>query len=75
MKLQLQSGQLVKRYKRFLADVKLTDDVTVIYINDEVPSVKLKYKHGRHTESVIGVSEESQSYDIIYKRDYEELGF
>jgi len=49
---------------------KLTRKITVIYINEELPKVKLKYKHGKRTESVIGVSEESQSYDIIYKRDF-----
>ena len=49
---------------------KLTDEITIIYVNDEVSSVKLKYEHGKRTESVIGVSEESQSYDIMYKRDY-----
>ncbi len=49
---------------------KLTDDMTIIYINDMVPKVKLKYQHGKRTESVFGVSEESQSYDIIYKRDF-----
>jgi len=49
---------------------KLTDDMTIIYINDTVPTVKLKYQHGKRTESVFGVSEESQSYDIIYKRDF-----
>ena len=49
---------------------RLTDEITIIYINDEIPSVKLKYEHSRRTESVFGVSEESQSYDILYKRDY-----
>ena len=49
---------------------KLTNKITVIYINGEVPKVKLKYQHGKRTESVIGVSEESQSIDIIYKRDF-----
>ncbi|HEY9128681.1 MAG TPA: translocation/assembly module TamB domain-containing protein, partial [Sulfurovum sp.] len=49
---------------------KLTDDITIIYVNDEVSAVKLKYRHGKRTESVIGVSEESQSYDIIYKKDF-----
>jgi len=29
MKLQLQSGKLIKRYKRFLADVKLTPDTSI----------------------------------------------
>ena len=49
---------------------KLSKKMTVIYINDEIPKVKLKYQHGKRTESVIGVSEESQSIDIIYKRDF-----
>ena len=49
---------------------KLNRRTTVIYINGEVPKVKLKYQHNKRTESVIGVSEESQSIDIIYKRDF-----
>ena len=49
---------------------KLTDEITIIYVNDEISSVELKYEHGKRTESVIGVSEESQSYDIIYKKDF-----
>lgn len=49
---------------------KLTDKITIIYVNDEVSSVKLKYEHGKRTQSVIGVSEESQSYDILYKKDF-----
>ena len=49
---------------------KLTDEIIIIYVNDEISHVKLKYKHSKRLESVIGVSEESQSYDIIYKRDF-----
>lgn len=49
---------------------KLTNKVTVIYINGDIPSVRLKYQHTPRTESVIEVNEESQSYDIIYKRDF-----
>ena len=49
---------------------KISSKTTVIYINGEIPQIKLKYQHGKRTESVIGVSEESQSYDIIYKRDF-----
>jgi translocation and assembly module TamB len=49
---------------------KLTNKITIIYVNDIVSSVKLKYEHSPRTESVIEVSEESQSYDIIYKRDF-----
>ncbi len=49
---------------------KLTEDIIIIYVKDEIPVVKLKYEHGKRTESVISVSEESQSYDIIYKKDF-----
>lgn len=49
---------------------KLTEDITIIYVNDIVSKVKLKYEHTRRLESVIGASEVSQSYDIVYKRDF-----
>ena len=49
---------------------KLTDEITIIYVNDIISSVKLKYEHSRHMESVISAGEESQSYDIIYKNDF-----
>jgi translocation and assembly module TamB len=49
---------------------KLTNKLTIIYVNDTVSEVKLNYEHGKHTKSVISVSEESQSYDIVYKRDF-----
>ncbi len=49
---------------------KLSDKITIIYVNDIISEVKLKYRHGKHTQSVIGTSEESQFYDIIYKIDF-----
>ena len=49
---------------------KLTNKITIIYVNGDVAEVKLKYEHGKRTESVIGASEISQSYDIVYKRDF-----
>lgn len=52
---------------------KLTDKITIIYVNGLVSSVKLKYRHGRRLESVIEASEESTSYDIVYKRDFKDL--
>ena len=48
---------------------KLTDKITVIYINDEIPSVQVKYRHSKRTESIFEADEISQSYDIVYKRD------
>jgi len=49
---------------------KLTDKITFIYINDEIPQVRVKYQHGPRLESVISADEESQAYDIVYKRDF-----
>lgn len=49
---------------------KLTDDITIIYVNDDVSGVKVEYEHSPRLQSVFGTSEESQSYDIIYKRDF-----
>jgi translocation and assembly module TamB len=48
---------------------KITDKITVIYVNDEVSSVRVKYRHSAHTESVLEFDEISQSYDIVYRRD------
>ena len=49
---------------------KLNNRTTVIYINGDVPKIKLKYQNNKRTESVIQMSEESQSVDIIYKKDF-----
>ena len=49
---------------------KLTDKITIIYVNDTISEVKLKYEHSPSTESVISASERSESYDIIYKKDF-----
>ena len=51
---------------------KIAPKTTVIYISGEVPIVKVKYEHTNHLESVISASEKSQSYDIVYKNDYED---
>ena len=49
---------------------KLTDKITFIYVKDEIPQVRVKYQHSPHLESVISADEESQAYDIVYKRDF-----
>ncbi len=49
---------------------KLTKKITIIYVNDAISEVKLKYEHSPNTESVISASERSESYDIIYKKDF-----
>lgn len=49
---------------------KITDKITFIYVNDEIPQVRVKYLHSPHWESVISADEESEAYDIVYKRDF-----
>jgi len=49
---------------------QLTDKITMIYINDSDSIVKVNYQHSKYTQSVIEASEVSQSYDIVYKRDF-----
>jgi len=49
---------------------KITDKITFIYVNDEIPQVRVKYQHSPHWESVISADAESESYDIVYKRDF-----
>ena len=51
---------------------KLTDKITFIYVNDEIPQVRVKYQHSPRWESVISADEESESYDIVYKKDFSE---
>jgi translocation and assembly module TamB len=49
---------------------KITDEITFIYVNDEIPQVRVKYQHSPRWESVISADAESESYDIVYKRDF-----
>ncbi len=49
---------------------KITNKLTVIYVNGKIPKIKVKYRHSRSTESIFSGSEVSQSYDIVYKKDF-----
>jgi len=49
---------------------KLTDKITIIYINDEVSSVKLQYDYSKNIEATVTVSPESSSGDIFYKGEF-----
>ncbi len=49
---------------------KLTNDVTVIYINGEIPKMELKYDYSPSIEVVVGASEESESLDVVYRKDF-----
>ena len=49
---------------------KISDKVTVIYINAEVPKMEVKYKYSPAIEVVVGASEESESIDVNYIKDF-----
>ena len=49
---------------------KITDDVTVIYINGEIPKMEMKYDYSPSIEVVVGASEESESLDVVYRKDF-----
>ncbi|MCF6207591.1 MAG: translocation/assembly module TamB, partial [Sulfurovum sp.] len=49
---------------------KLTKNVTVIYINGEIPEVKVKYQYNPSLDIVIGASERSESIDAVYIKDF-----
>ena len=54
---------------------KLTDKITFIYVNDVIPQVRVKYLHSSQWESVVSADEESEAYDIVYKRDFKDEDF
>jgi translocation and assembly module TamB len=49
---------------------KLTDKVTVIYINGEIPKMQMRYDYSPSIEVVLGASEESESLDVVYIKDF-----
>jgi len=49
---------------------KLTDDVTVIYINGDIPQMEVKYDYSPSIEVVVGASEQSESLDLVYRKDF-----
>jgi translocation and assembly module TamB len=50
---------------------KLDDKTMVIYVNGEIPEVRLRYEYTPNLDVVIGASERSQSVDIIYRNDFD----
>ena len=49
---------------------KITKNVTVIYINGEIPEMKVKYQYNPSLDVVIGASERSESIDAVYIKDF-----
>ena len=54
---------------------KITDKVTIIYVNDEVAGAKLQYDYSKNIKAVISTDSESSGADIIYKREFKKLPF
>jgi len=54
---------------------KITDRVTIIYVNDEVAGAKLQYDYSKNIKAVISTDSESSGADIIYKREFKKLPF
>ena len=49
---------------------KISKRVTIIYINDIVQTIKVKYQHSNHFETDLTISPESSGVDFIYKKEY-----
>ena len=49
---------------------KISDKTTVIYINGDIPEMKVKYDYSPSIEAVLGASERSESADVVYKKDF-----
>jgi len=49
---------------------KLTDKVTIIYVEDKVSGAKLQYDYSRHIKGVLTTNSESSGADIIYRREF-----
>ena len=49
---------------------KISDKTTVIYINGDIPEMRVKYDYSPSIEAVVGASERSESADVVYKKDF-----
>ena len=54
---------------------KISNKVTIIYVNDEVAGAKLQYDYSKNIKAVISTDSESSGADIIYKREFKKLPF
>jgi len=49
---------------------KISDKITIIYVNDEVAGAKLQYDYSRDVKAIISTDSKSSGADIIYKREF-----
>lgn len=52
---------------KFEVGKKIGDKITIIYLGDEVSSVKILYEHSKNIEADFIINKESSSMDIFYK--------
>ena len=67
----LKVDTLIVTTQGFEVGKKITDKITVLYDQkEETPKVILRIQHSKHTETDIDIGSESQSVDIIYKKEF-----
>jgi translocation and assembly module TamB len=49
---------------------KISRKVTILYINDIVQTIKVKYQHSRRFETDITISPDTSGIDFLYKNEY-----
>ncbi|RUM65579.1 MAG: hypothetical protein DSZ06_04830 [Sulfurospirillum sp.] len=49
---------------------KISKKVTIIYINDIVQTIKIKYQHSDHFETDLTLSPQSSGIDFIFKKEH-----
>ncbi len=53
---------------------KIMDDVTVIYIQDELPTVKVQYDYSHNIKGDIQFNSQSTGVDVLYRKDFKGFG-
>ena len=67
----LKVDTLIVTSQGFEVGKKITDKITVLYDQqEENPKVIVRIQHSKHTETDIDIGSESQSVDIIYKKEF-----
>ncbi len=49
---------------------KISNKITLIYINDIVSTIKVKYKNSKHFETDLTIGEESSGIEFFFKTEY-----
>ncbi len=52
---------------------KISEKVTIVYINDKVSGAKLQYDYSSHIKAILSTDSESSGADIIYKREFKKI--